>query len=417
MLARTIAVVSTATLCALAAVPAGRTDAFNASRDDQAIAVTQAAHDPIGELNSKLESGAAHLDFSVTSGYLPSVLGALGIPAESQGLVFSQTSAQFERITPANPRAVYFNDTAAVGWVRGSDLLELAGQDPREGFVFYTLSQTRTVRPRFVRQKSCLLCHQIPDTLGVPGALVFSTFQMADDPNAYASGIAVDHRTPLAQRWGGWYVTGNLGTIQHLGNVPVIVKASELQKPKPPVRHLDSVRGVFDTSGYLNACSDVVALMVLEHQTRMTNLITLVGSEARTNATGSRMQDAVREFVDYLLFVDEAPLTGRIQGSCGFAERFASRGPYDRQGRSLRQLDLDHRLMRYPCSYMIFTAAFDALPQPALDAVFRRLWDVLSGVDHRPEYARLSLADRRAVVEILRDTKKNLPAIFNGPLH
>jgi hypothetical protein len=87
-------------------------------------------------------------------------------------------------------------------------------------------------------------------------------------------------------------------------------------------------------------------------------------------------------------------------------------GPRDHQGRSLRDLDLTHRLLRYPCSYMIYSAAFDALPADAKDAIYKRMWQVLSGDDQGQKYSRLTLADRRAVVEILRDTKKDLPSYF-----
>ena len=121
---------------------------------------------------------------------------------------------------------------------------------------------------------------------------------------------------------------------------------------------------------------------------------------------------AVREIADYLLFVDEAPLSVKVQGASGFAEVFEKRGPFDRQGRSLRQLDLERRLLRYPCSYLIYAPMFDDLPAPAREAIYKRMWEILSGRDKSEKYARLSDADRAAVVEILRDTKKGLPVYF-----
>ena len=104
--------------------------------------------------------------------------------------------------------------------------------------------------------------------------------------------------------------------------------------------------------------------------------------------------------------------SGGVDGTSGFAARFASRGPRDRQGRSLRELDLDGRLMRYPLSYMIYSDAFDALPADAKDSIYRRLWEVLSGRDRSSRYAHLSDADRRAIREILLDTKPGLPSYF-----
>src|ERR1035437_4965082 len=90
-----------------------------------------------------------------------------------------------------------------------------------------------------------------------------------------------------------------------------------------------------------SASSDIVALMVFAHQMHMMNLLA--------------HPDNIDELVDYMLFVDEAPFPGPIRGSSGFAERFAADGPSDHLGRNLRQFELERRLMRYPCSYMIYT--------------------------------------------------------------
>lgn len=138
--------------------------------------------------------------------------------------------------------------------------------------------------------------------------------------------------------------------------------------------------------------------MVFAHQMRMMNLLA--------------HPDNIDELVDYLLFVDEAPLPGPIQGNSGFAEKFSSTGVRDRKGRSLREFDLARRLMRYPCSYMIYTEAFDALPPQTKDAVYRRMWRILAGEVTGARYERLTPADRKAVLEILRDTKKDLPDYF-----
>ena len=124
------------------------------------------------------------------------------------------------------------------------------------------------------------------------------------------------------------------------------------------------------------------------------------------------IDEAAKEVVDYMLFVDEAPFTDTIRGSTGFAARFAAEGPRDRRGRSLRQLDLERRLLKYPCSYMIYSPQFDALPASARDAIYRRLWQVLSGQEREKPYTRLASTDRRAIVEILRDTKPELPDYF-----
>jgi hypothetical protein len=127
-------------------------------------------------------------------------------------------------------------------------------------------------------------------------------------------------------------------------------------------------------------------LLVFDHQTRMMNLLTRYGWLARIAAHEQRatssLQESAETLVDYMLFVDEAPLD-RVRGTSGFGERFAARGPRDRRGRSLRDLDLRTRLLRYPCSYMIYSAAFDALPPEARDLVYRRVLASPSDTNHR----------------------------------
>jgi len=181
------------------------------------------------------------------------------------------------------------------------------------------------------------------------------------------------------------------------------------------------VDGLFDPAGYRTSSSDIAAHLVLSHQAGMFNLLTRAGWEARIAAPGEEslvaamMSGIANEVVDYLLFIDEARLGEPVKGTSGFAERFSGIGPKDRQGRSLHELDLTSRLMKYPCSYLIDSPTFDALPRAAKDPIYRRLWEVLSGEERGERYrAALSRADRQAIVEILRDTKKDLPAYFTS---
>ena len=395
---------------------------FRASRDHPAIAYsTGPVANVVATLNQRIQTGEVELRFEGRAGYLESVLTALDIPIESQVTVFSKTSRQATEISSKNPRAVYFTDTVAVGWVRDGDELEIAAQDRQQGTVFYALPQNPVARPRFERSDNCLACHLSWDTLGVPGLQVLSVAPLSSDPTAYATGFVSDHRSPLQERWGGWYVTGSVGSVAHMGNVEVTdVDDPEATRGEVPPA-LASLEGAFDLDGYPSAHSDVVALMVLEHQAHMTNLITRVGWEARRvefreaaveDEGLDRVREAAIQLVDYMLFVDEPALPTAVTGSTGFATHFSAREPRDRRGRSLRELDLQTRLFRYPCSYMIYTAAFDALPALAKDAVYERLWAVLSGQERDDVYARLSQDDRQAVVEILRDTKADLPAYF-----
>jgi hypothetical protein len=412
---------------AVSSVSGQRGGAFRASRDHPAIQYTEGAVDnALADLNRRLDEGTAALAFEGRSGYLRSVLDALGMPVESQVLVFSPTSFQEDYIDFDNPRAVFFRDDVALGWVRGADVLELAAQDRRQGTVFYSLEQTPSSAPRFRRRETCLACHLSWDTLGVPGLQVLSMAPLSADPNAYASGFVTDHRSRLIDRWGGWYVTGTHGGTAHMGNVEV------LDVPDPDATYgivppaLDSLEGRIDLEGYPSPYSDVVALLVLDHQTHMTNLITRLGWEARRvllrddgrSTDDPRFAEIIREaaveLVDYALFVDEAPLPAGVAGASGFRAWFSARGPHDDHGRSLREISLDGRLFRYPCSYMIYTEAFDSLPDLASDAVYARMWEVLSGSVAGSPYDRIALADRQAIVEILRATKPDLPAYFDA---
>jgi len=402
------------------AVGTQRRDVFVESRDHPAIGYSSApVSDAVLALDARLANGSAWLAFDQTTGYLRAVLDALGVPVQSQMLVFSQTSFQAPFINMHNPRAVFFSDTVAVGFVRGGSILEVAAQDPAQGVIFYELPQSAVVPPRFRRNNDCLACHLSWETLGVPGLTVQSVYPLPDEIS-YVNGFTTVHGSPLEQRWGGWWVTGDHGGARHMGNIPVMPADKGKSKLANPTRPLASVEGLFDLTGYPGKYSDVVALLVLAHQTNMTNLITRTGWEARLAAAApsrdasARVAESAHDLVDYMLFVDEAPLAGPVKGTSGFAEAFSAGGPRDAKGRSLRDLDLRRRLFRYPCSYMIYTPAFDGMPQAARDAVYQRLWEVLSGRETGARYRQLTLQDRQAIVSILRETKTGLPEYWKG---
>ena len=393
---------------------------------------TRPLKDRVSELNRRIRSGGVQLKFDGGQGYLRSVLGALSVPIESQMIVFSKTSVQMLRIDPRNPRSLFFNDSVTVGWVPGGPIVELAAEDPSQGVIFFTLDQKPVERPQLVRQDSCLACHLSYSSLGVPGMLVRSVFPAPDGtPIRKLGDYITDDRSPFEQRWGGWYVTGRSGSIRHMGNAIVTDAAKPEQMISDQTLNLKSLKGKFDTDTYLSPSSDIVALMVFEHQMHMVNLLTRVGWEVRFaqyqeridkaprshDLTEGLRRDTARELADYMLFVDEAPLSEKIQGSSGFAEIFSAQGPRDSKGRSLRQFDLERRLMRYPCSYMIYSEAFDGMPDQAREAVYKQMWQILSGEEQENKYSKLSLIDRQAIVEILHETKKGLPDYFQPVTH
>jgi hypothetical protein len=395
---------------------------FLGSADDPAIAYSTApVSNVVDDLNRQLQDGSAALAFDGRSGYLQSVIDALKLPLDSQLLVFSKTSLQARLVSPSSPRSLFFNDRVVLAWVRDGDLLEAAAHDEKAGVVFYSLEQRPAERPMFKREFRCLGCHMSGDTLGVPGMLMFST--TSDIGGRSLKMVSTDQRSPIAERWGGWFVTGNTGSAQHRGNqVPALAGHT--------AGGVASVEGLFDPDGFRGTTSDVAALLTFSHQTQMVNLLTRASWEARAAdpalhpgvlaAPGQiRLVEALvsgvaTEVVDYMLFVDEAPLPNPVISRSGFAGRVSASGPRDRQGRSLYELDLTRRLMKYPCSYLIYSPTFDALPPLAKGAIYRRMWHVLAGEAQEPRYRSLSLTDRQAIVEILKDTKRDLPAYFTA---
>jgi hypothetical protein len=352
-------------------------------------------HDPIAELQKRMDRGEVQLRYEAGQTYLRSVLAELKIPADSQTLVYSKTSFQYSKISPDKPRALYFNDDVYVGRVHDGMALEFVSFDPMQGAIFYILDEHKSDKPRFERANlDCIQCHiSNVQTKGVPGVMVRSIFttptgaQLGGSP-AYVSG----HESPLQQRWGGWYVTGK-ASQQHLGRATLP-----------------------DTSFYITDTSDIVAHLVLDHQTQMHNIITQTNYQTRlaqhsgAPAAKQLYEKSAEQLVRYLLFAKEAKLEGPVEGDSGYAKEFASRGPRDPRGRSLRDFDLQTRLFKYPCSYLIYSEAFDTIPGPAKEFIWRRLYEVLSGHDQTPEFAALSTEDRRAIFEILVATKPGLPA-------
>ena len=389
-----------------------------------------ASGDAAAALFDKVRAGKAAVDWNDESGYLPSLLKKLDIPLSSQVLVFSKTSLQRARITPKTPRVIYFNDEVAVGYCQRGNVLEIAAADPNLGMVFYTIDQECGKGATLTRQTdSCLICHGSSANQGFPGYLARSVYpDRSGKPVLSRGSKRVDHTTPLPERWGGWYVTGKSGRQTHLGNRLFGERTGD------PVgddgTNVADLKPYFTVANYLTPHSDLVALMVLEHQGEAYNRLTRANfltrlalseqvelnkalgrpADERSESITHRIQRACEPLVEYLLFCDEAALTEVVSGTSAFAKEFTARGPFDGKGRTLREFDLHSRMFRYPLSYLIYSRAFDGLPAEAKEQVYRRLWDVLSGKDLSKPFAHLTAADRQAVVEIVRDTKKDLPA-------
>ena len=350
---------------------------------------TSALADPATVLQRQLTAGSASLEFDGTQGFLKSLLTVLNVPVESQILLFSKTGIQHPFTNPANPRALYFNDRVIVGYIPGAPMLEVAAHDPLQGVIFQTLPQEPGLGtpPRFVRPDRCLTCHLSANSLGVPGVLVRSMFTDGTGRTRPQLGSAiVDHRTPLEQRWGGWYVTGSHGSARHMGNAMVTASTERGEDAiSSATLNRTTLPGV-STAGYPLATSDIVALMVFDHQGHAMNLATRLGwetrialAEGRADFARGELHELVNDTANYLLFVDEPRLPSPVQGVAKFGDVFIAAGVRDRQGRSLRELDLRTRLFRYRCSYMIYSPAFASLPPGARAALYRRMKEILQG--------------------------------------
>ncbi len=368
------------------------------------------------------------------------LLERLDIPLESQVLVFSKTSAQNSHIAPNTPRAIYFSDDIYVGWVQGGEI-EVASLDPQLGMVFHMmkLSERKEHRPpELVRERSCLNCHAGSSNQDLPGLMVRSVYPSDSGLPLFEAGtFHTRHSSPIGERWGGWYVTGEVESETHLGNA--IATAAERKfggvdmHPIAPVAEgrVDTLESLFDAAPYPNGGqSDVVALMVLEHQTGVHNV--LVEANLTTQATLYRhaeMKKAFNEPADSplsetnerildrladkvlheMLYVDEFEVPGGIEGEIAFQNAFQSNARESADGRSLKDFRLYGRLMKYRCSHLIYSEAFTHLPTEMRTRILDKLHSILTQPDAWPDYAHLGDSERQHILAILSETLPDLP--------
>lgn len=389
--------------------------------------------DPVTLLKQKLEAGKTQLNIDAKFGLLPGLLKALDISADSQTLVFTKTSFQIRKISPYRPRALYFNDEVYVGWVQGSDVIEIASTDARAGTVFYTLEAIDPNQPqgradvKLVRDKGqCLSCHANHRTQGVPGLVMRSIYPSSE--GRFVSGapnFTLDHNSSFNQRWGGWYVTGNHGKIRHLGNSICTDKNDHQSLDTSRAFNVGNLDAWIAADKYLRPTSDIVALLLLEHQTQMHNLITRANFETRaakyhdrsmnkilerpddyeSDTTRRRIAKASEKLFRYMMFADASDWEDSISGHTAFLRHFESQGIRDSRDRSLRLLDLNSRLLRYPVSYLIYTDAFDQLPESVKSHLGKRLYEVLIQQQNLDDFAQLSSENVGEIREILQSTK------------
>jgi hypothetical protein len=375
------------------------------------------ATDAVARLAADIAGGRRQLEGATVLDRLREVLRLLEVPEESQTLVFSKTSKQNSLIHPGNPRALYFNERAYVGYVPGGGI-EVMAHDPALGPVFYLIDAPLADRPAVIERdtSSCLSCHGTARTEGVPGPLVRSVFpDEAGHPVGTLGSFLTDHRSPIQERWGGYFVTGR-SSLPHLGN-RTFAEEDGRQEPvaAPP---LLTLRGRIETSRYLRETSDIVALLVLEHQCRVHNLLTAAAMQYRrgywlqkalnpaedpdAGSAGRMADESAKELVDTLLFKDEAPLgENGVEGDEAFQDAFAARIPKGKDGRSLADFQLQDRLFKLRCSYMVYSKVFTCLPPRVKNAVLARLHERLDGPD-AADWIKPS--ERKRIVAVLAAT-------------
>jgi hypothetical protein len=382
----------------------------------------------IARLQQRLQRGEVQLKYEPPRGYLDSVLAVLDIAPGSQTLVYSKTSLQYNLISSRTPRAVYFNDDTYIAWIPATRFLEIATMDSALGPVFYTLSNVSPTELRIDRETSrCLTCHDTWGMAGggVPRFLFLSTLVEAtgESLSGHPGDDTTDH-TPIRDRWAGWYVTGQHGRQQHLGNILAEAGTDLSQVDSLRRGNIDTVSGLFDAGAYLTKTSDIVALLIFEHQSYIENLVTRANFKSRTLLAGTqraggsspgwaslapdvrkRMKGMLEPLVQAMLFVNATALTDTITSTSGYDKWFQARGPRDSRGRSLRDFDLRTRLFKYPLSYVVYSEGFDGLPAEAREYVYMRLADILTGRDQSATFSFISADQRRTLLEILTATK------------
>ncbi len=403
------------------------------------------ANDPVAKLKRRIDKGEIVFNGKTRREILDETLQLLDVPVESQVLVYSKTSAQNSKISPERPRAIYFSDEVYVGWVQDGNI-EIISFDPKLGAIFYLvdlLNRTPKGQPIIARNANCLTCHAGGPTREVPGLLVRSVSAGPTGMPEFSAGtFFVGDDTPLADRWGGWYVTGESGDQGHRGNTIAerdpktddIVLEPVISNPT----YLASLDDVIDVKPYPHGGhSDIVALMILEHQAATQNAILQGSYEARRavyrsrslrrelgepnpnalpESTRSLLENQADRIVRQLLFADEFTMDDDgVEGDDAFQVAFASNQRENSEGRSLKDFRLYERIFKYRCSYVIYSSIFDNQPPELRDAVYRRLYQVLKGPIPPTGYEYLSESERERIFEILVETKDGLPDYWTTP--
>lgn len=376
---------------------------------------TRELNDPFTRLIADFESGKRELDNQSSKAFIASMLDHLDVPASSQLLIFSRTSLQTRHISGSNPRAVYFNENVYIGYIPGGKV-EITSFDPDLGGIFYIMDIPKSDKlPVINRAGTCMNCHSVAETRRVPGLSIRSVIP---GPNwgalARFRNKQIGHQIPFGERFGGWHVTGDPGISDHKGNLIGRKEGGKI------VTEVIEPGTEFDWSSYLAGTSDILPHLILEHQAGFMHIALEASYRARTYRHIGKgklkpenvevLHGLAEELVRYLLFADEAKFpAGGIRVDPRYREDFLADRKEASNGISLKDLDLETRLFKHRCSYLIYGDVFQATPDLFRQHVYQVLGEAISIENPDPDFSYLAVDEKKAIRGILRETVSDLP--------
>lgn len=308
-----------------------------------------------------------------------------GVPESSQMFVYSATSRQ-RVISPYRPRALYFSDDLYIGYVSGGRI-EVASVDPEVGPVFRIFDFPRGGAKATInvdRSDRCMQCHAGHDNNQLP-KLVIDSVIVNDAGGSLETWRTVKfgHDVPLAERFGGWHLTGGIRLPNNHAN-----QIGKLREGKLDIR--ENLAGtLFRLENFPLPTSEALPMLLLDHQAGFVNLLTEAVYKVReltapdhgplTPADEKELDLHAAGIVSYLLFQKEAklPPTG-VTGDPAYLKAFAENRRATADGLSLKDFDLKTRLFRHRCSYMIYTDQWAKLPPLVKDRCWKYLQRLLA---------------------------------------
>ena len=417
-------------LLSLCASPAGMAQFYNDYELEPHGYFSKDAKDPTTLLLKRIQRGEVVITEANGKPLVERFLKELKLDKDTQVLVFSKTSLQRRAVSYNNPRALYFNESVYLGWMPNGRI-EIASFDPELGPLFYFQRQLDDkTSPLFARTRSCLGCHAGDATNFLPGSLGRSVYpdQTGRPIKSLDDYRRSGHHIPLRHRYGGWFVSGNHGTMRHMGNAVASREDGKVIINREKFANLEKLDQFFRTESYPAPGSNIAALLVFDHQVTMHHRLVEAAYRARQSLFDSKLDPgemdvrklakgrSMEEFmegrdkvIDYMLFREEIAIP-KVVCNPDFRRAFLSNRRPDKKKRSLKDLRLDGRIFENRCSYMIYSPTFEHLPPMLKGAIYRRIHEILTAKNPVEGFEHLEQDEKRRILEILHDTKSDLPA-------